>query len=229
MSETTCPACKSENAEDALFCDQCGQNLSKQPGTGAPEEAEYGGCPACGGEVEELANGGGRCRSCGLELAAMPDEPEDAITGVLAQSLTEAIIADMRRGRELESAVADACRRILGAGNANPDAPAPSAPLGRACPVCGESCAAGAARCPKCAVWFAAKHAAGPCPSCGTNVSSDKCACGALLTVPAIAKALEPSVRFLCAKCKQPFVSPPERCPDCGGAMISVGRLRAGL
>jgi len=238
MSETTCPACKSENEDDALFCDQCGQPLPSHAAAN-PKPAEPGdadACPACGGEVEDLSDGSGRCRACGLELVATPDEEDAGADRSVARALSTAIIANVRRGQELEHAVADACRKILDSLGAEPErahesdaSAAPTAPLGRACPVCGADCAGGAERCPECAVWFSARHRPGPCPSCGESADGAKCRCGALLTSPAIAAALEPSVRFLCAKCKTPFVSRPEECPDCGGSLISADRLRASL
>lgn len=238
MSQTTCPACRRENAEDAAYCDQCGQHLS--PPAVSPAAGEEDGapspdaCPACGGKVQDRGDDGGVCLSCGLELVATPDEEDDAEENPVVRALSAAIMAKLRAGMPMEQAVADACRRVL-----RDDGPAPSsapepkpshAAPGHACPVCGAAADAGQARCPECAVWFSARHAPGPCPRCGETADGGRCECGALLTVPEIAAALEPSVRFLCAACKQPYVTRPEKCPDCGGERIlDAGRLRASL
>jgi len=233
MDETICPACKSDNESDAAYCDQCGQPLKSREG--APDAAaESGGCPACGGEVEDLGDGSGRCRACGLELSAAPEAEHDETSGTLAAALTAAILAKVRLGIPIDQAVSESCLKVLRSAGVDAERTAPppaaaAAPLGRACPVCGADCPAGVERCPDCQVWFSARHRSGPCPSCGETADGDKCACGAALTVPAIAATLEPTVKFLCSTCKQPFVSRPEQCPDCGGAMISADRLRASL
>ncbi len=238
MSEKTCPACRRENAEDAAYCDQCGQHLSP-PAAAASEEdgpdaSALDACPACGGKVEDRGDHGGVCLSCGLELVAATDEDDTGEDNPVVRALSTAIIAKLRAGIPMEQAVADACRRVLRDDGPEPTAAADPRPVhtapGRACPVCGGAADAGQARCSECAVWFSARHAPGPCPRCGETADGGRCECGALLTVPEVAAALEPSVRFLCATCKQPYVTRPEKCPDCGGErLLDAGRLRASL
>jgi|GEM_PF-1746061 len=232
MEDRTCPACRSDNEPDASYCDQCGQPLSP-PKSAKGADDEGGGCPACGGEVEDRGGGNGVCRSCGLELSETPEEESEGDhDDSLAGALIAAILAKIRAGKPMDSAVAESCRQVLkSAGAAPAAAPAPGAPktadAPNPCPVCGTSNPPGAERCSECEVWFSSRHRPGECPSCGETASGDKCACGAFLTAPAAAGVLDSSAKFLCSVCKQPFVAAQAACPDCGGSMISADRLRA--
>ena len=55
---------------------------------------------------------------------------------------------------------------------------------------------------------------------------SGTCACGALLTLPALLRCIEPSVRCVCSLCKQPYAVVQQKCPDCGGGMIGAEKLK---
>jgi len=236
MDDKICPACRAANDSDASYCDQCGLAIDANPAEGPFPDGDdgAGGCPACGGPVQDHGDGSGVCRSCGLELAAKDaGAPAAHNAAELAKKLTAAILAKISGGAPHERAVSEACHEVVGGGaraaGAAPAAgavDAPDAPV-RACPVCGAQNAVHADRCAECEVWFAPRHKPGPCPSCGEETSGDRCKCGAALTVDAAAAALEPSVRFLCSVCKQPFVKSLDECPDCGGKLLSADRLRA--
>jgi len=58
-------------------------------------------------------------------------------------------------------------------------------------------------------------------------VTGDKCECGAILTLPKLLQYVEPSVRFVCSRCKAPYSKVQEKCPDCGAGLISADRLKA--
>lgn len=226
MDNPTCPACKAENDEEAVYCDQCGQHLSPAPAAedGAPE----GGCPACGGIVENRGGGKGVCRSCGLELheaeGEAPPPPGDA--GAVGR-LTAAIVKKTGEGLPLEQAVAEGWREAFAAPAAE-GAGAPSEP-GEAqhCPLCGAECPDAAKRCEGCGIWFHGSRTPQACPRCERLVSGDKCECGAILTLPKLLKYVEPSVKFVCSRCKAPYAKQQAKCPDCGGGMISAERLKA--
>lgn len=225
MSVQLCPACRSENRAEALFCDQCGQNL--RPVDPAAEDA--GACPACGGKVRDHGDGSGECESCGLELKAgaeaVPAAAASAPDADAVLDLTNLILKKTAQGVPLEKAVADSCREAFAAAPAA-GAPAAAPAAARPCPVCGVEYQGNAQRCPGCGIWFAALHAPGLCPACGAEAKGAKCACGAILTVPALLDLMEPAVRFLCSKCKQPYAAPRDSCADCGGKLTSASRIR---
>ena len=129
----------------------------------------------------------------------------------------------------LDQAVSESCEEVLG--HLPPESAAPAEGAAAAasvpCPLCGRENAGEAERCAGCGLWFEKRHAPGECPACGRTASGDKCPCGALLTLPALLKLVEPSVRFVCAKCKAPYVASAPSCPDCGGSMVSAERLQA--
>ncbi|MDE2492228.1 MAG: zinc ribbon domain-containing protein [Elusimicrobia bacterium] len=220
MDDLSCPACKADNDEDARYCDQCGQHLVES-------EAAEGGCPACGGTVEDKGEGRGVCAGCGLELVETPAEGRAAAPAPdegFAARLTEAILAKVRGGVPVEQAVPDSCREALAA-----PADGTTAASGKTlpCPVCASENPEEAPRCAACAVWFEARHPAAECPRCGASASGAKCRCGAILTLPALLDLLEPSVKSVCRSCKQPNVSASGACPDCGAELVSAEGLRA--
>ncbi|HXS99831.1 MAG TPA: zinc ribbon domain-containing protein [Elusimicrobiota bacterium] len=230
MDQPVCPACKAENAEDAAFCDQCGQHLN--PPERAPEESPEGGCPACGGIVEDRRGGIGVCRSCGLELHAAEGEPPPRVPAdaATASRLTAAILRGTSAGAPLEQAVAEACREVLGAASPSSGEPSgggPEADELQPCPLCGAECAEDAPRCPGCGIWFHRLRAPQPCPRCERETAAEACECGAILTLPKLLNYLEPRVRAICARCKAPYAVAHAKCPDCGGGMISADRLKA--
>jgi predicted amidophosphoribosyltransferase len=61
---TPCPKCARQNADDALYCDQCRTAVS--PAAPAPVQPDP--CPACGGEVREVPSVLALCAGCGLAL-----------------------------------------------------------------------------------------------------------------------------------------------------------------
>jgi len=113
MDHPICPACKAENDDEAAYCDQCGQPLTEAQ---AAEDAVEGGCPACGGVVDNRGAGLGVCRSCGLELreAAGEAPPAKADAGTV-ERLTKAILEKTGAGIPLEKAVAEGCREVFAA------------------------------------------------------------------------------------------------------------------
>ena len=220
MDLPICPACKAENDENAAYCDQCGQHLIE---TADAEGAAEPGCPACGGVVEHAGEGKGVCKSCGLELheEAVEAPPAKADEGAIAR-LTAAILEKTGAGASLEKAVADACREVF-------SAPAPAAREAgdaQACPLCGAGCPDEARRCGGCGIWFHGSRTHQPCPRCDRMASGDKCACGAILTLTKLLQYVEPSVRFICSRCKAPYSKVHEKCPDCGGALLSADRIK---
>jgi len=58
-------------------------------------------------------------------------------------------------------------------------------------------------------------------------VSGDKCECGAIMTLPKLLEYVEPSVKFVCSRCKAPYAVFQTKCPDCGGGLLSADRLKA--
>lgn len=220
MDHPTCPACKAENDERAVYCDQCGQPLSATAGAAEPAE---GGCPACGGVVESGGGGKGVCRGCGLELAEVAEEAAPAKADAAAvERLTAAILKRVAAGAPLGTAVAEGCREAFSAPAA---APEPGEP--QECPLCGAECPDEAARCGGCGIWFHGFRTPQPCPRCERPVPGDACECGAILTLPKLLRYVEPSVRFVCSRCKAPYAVPRPECPDCGGALLSADRIKA--
>lgn len=65
---TPCPKCSRQNAEDALYCDQCRTAVSPA----APAETHPEPCPACGGVVREAPSVVCLCSDCGLALGEAP-------------------------------------------------------------------------------------------------------------------------------------------------------------
>ena len=220
MDDRLCPACKSENEEDAAYCDQCGQHLAA---AGTPDDAESGGCPACGGVVEDRGDGKGVCAGCGLELTETPTEP--APNGAV-EKLTAAILRRTRAGVSVEQAVVEACRELY-APASEEEAPAPAVPA-KPCPLCGAENPETAARCGGCGIWFRPPRPAEACPRCERPAPpGGKCECGAILTLPKLLEYIEPSVKFVCSGCKQPYAVFRQKCPDCGGGLISAERIKA--
>jgi hypothetical protein len=233
MEDKICPACKAENDDDASYCDQCGQPLT--PPERVPEDAAGdagGACPACGGVVESRGGGKGVCRRCGLELfEAEGEAPPPAADDETVERLTAAILRGTAAGKPLERAVADGCREIFSPSAAASPAPATSAPKPASgplnCPLCGAAGPAAAEQCGACGLWFGEPHGAHACPRCERTVRGGKCECGAILTLPKLLEYVEPSVRFVCSRCKQPYAVSQPKCPDCGGELISAERLKA--
>jgi predicted amidophosphoribosyltransferase len=222
MDQSTCPACKAENDDEAAYCDQCGQPLAAPDAEKASVE---GACPACGGFVENRGGGIGVCASCGLELHETAGEAPNPDAGA-AERLTAAILKKTGAGEPLEKAVAEACREEFAA---PPAAPAAAASEGGShpCPLCGTECADSAPRCVGCGIWFHSLRKPQPCPRCERTVTEDKCECGAILTLPQLLQYIEPSVRFVCTTCKAPYTVAQGKCPDCGGGLVSADRIKA--
>jgi predicted amidophosphoribosyltransferase len=228
MDNPICPACRRENAEDAAFCDQCGQPLKSPQADG--DVPESGGCPACGGRVQSRGDGKGVCQSCGLELFETSDAPAvPKLSGDAVERLIEAILQKTAAGLGLNKAVAEACREIF---PPSVDAPASDAASAgdeksEPCPLCGAAAPLSAPRCTGCGLWFQALRKPQPCPRCERLVAGGKCECGAILTLPALLEYIEPTVKFVCSGCKQPYAVLQSKCPDCGGGLISADRIKA--
>ena len=225
MDTPVCPACHAENEDDASYCDQCGQPLSV-PETLA--KGAEGGCPACGGTVEDRSDGKGVCLSCGLELTETSEEPSPvkADAGTV-ERLAAAILEKTRAGRTVEQAVVEGCREVLSAPSQNPDGKKTGEPA--PCPLCGEDNPVEAARCGSCGLWFQNLRSPQKCPLCERGVLGDgKCECGAILTLPKLLEYVESSVRWICSKCKAPYaLAQTAACPDCGGNLLSADRIKA--
>jgi predicted amidophosphoribosyltransferase len=220
MDQPICPACKAENDEEAVYCDQCGQPFAAPAGA---EEVE-GGCPACGGVVQSRGEGKGVCASCGLELFEAAGEAPSKADAGMAERMTAEILKKTSSGAPLEQAVAEACREAFAAPAAAPEA---SAAGSHPCPLCGIECSEKAPRCVGCGIWFHSLRTPQPCPRCERTTSEDKCACGAILTLPQLLEYIEPSVRFVCTGCKAPYAVFQAKCPDCGGGLLSADRIKA--
>ena len=229
MDQPVCPACKAENDEEAAYCDQCGQHLDPAD---AREAGPEGGCPACGGIVENRGGGLGVCKSCGLELHEAEGEgpTRPSFDAAAAARLTAAILRGTTAGMPLEKAVGEACREVLGSAPASSREPsgggAETDEL-QPCPLCGAECAEDAPRCPGCGIWFHRLRAPQPCPRCEREADGDACECGAILTLPKLIQYLEPRVRSSCSRCKAPYAVAHAKCPDCGAGMIGADRLKA--
>ena len=225
MEQLICPACKAENDEAAVYCDQCGQHFS---GPAESEEGAEGGCPACGGVVENRGGGKGVCRSCGLELFETPGEapPAKADAGAI-ERLTAAILKKSGAGVSLETAVAESCREVFAAPADGPAEKMHEPGRTYPCPLCGAECSEEAPRCVGCGIWFEGFRTPQPCPRCELPVAGDKCECGAIMTLPKLLHYIEPSVRFVCSRCRAPYSKFQEKCPDCGGGLLSADRLKS--
>lgn len=57
-----CPKCSRENADDALYCDQCRTGVSPEVEGASLDEP----CPACGGKVKEVPSTAAMCSDCGI-------------------------------------------------------------------------------------------------------------------------------------------------------------------
>ncbi len=222
MDQPICPACKAENDEEALYCDQCGQPLTA-PAVSA--DGVEGGCPACGGHVVNRGDGKGVCSGCGLELFESAGEAPKA-DAAAAERVTTAILKKTESGTPFEKAVAEACREVFAAPAAAPEAEADHGGT-HPCPLCGAECSEKAPRCVGCGIWFDSLRSPQTCPRCERAVAEDKCACGAIMTLPKLLRYVEPSVRFVCSRCKAPYAVAQAKCPDCGGGLISADRIKA--
>lgn len=223
MKDPICPACKAVNDKEAAYCDQCGQHLR------VAEVLAEGDCPACGGAVEIGADGDGLCSRCGLALVATPDESccagGAAVDAGAPERLTAAILQKTRAGLDIERAVAEACSEVLKTPEP-PHSEPEDAP--RTCPLCAAENPAAALKCAGCGIWFEHLRQPQACPRCERQVPvGGTCACGALLTLPALLRYIEPSVRCVCALCKQPYAVVQSKCPDCGGALLGAEKLKA--
>ena len=77
MSTITCPSCNTSSPAGAVFCDNCGYDLSSvtpvepqpTPPTIATPSAGGGTCPSCG---HENVFGSAFCENCGVQLAQAP-------------------------------------------------------------------------------------------------------------------------------------------------------------
>ena len=222
MEDRICPACKTENDADAAYCDQCGQHLTVAEKT---DDAEQAGCPACGGIVQDRGDGNGVCGECGLELAETPTEL--APDGVV-EKLTAAVLRRANAGIPIQQAVVEACQEIYAPHSEETASAVTATETAHPCPLCGAECPESAARCGGCGLWFHQPRAAESCPRCERPASpSGKCDCGAVLTLPKLLKYIEPSVRFICKQCKQPYTILHPKCPDCDGGLISAERIKA--
>lgn len=226
MDHPICPACKAENADRAVYCDQCGQHLV--PSQRPEESGVEGACPACGGVVMDAGGGRGVCRSCGLELhAAEGEAPVKADSGAV-ERLTAAILRRVASGLPIEKAVAEGCREVLApTGDDTSAAGASSGGELQPCPLCGFECPEEASRCAGCGIWFHHLRSPQACPRCDRQVSGDKCECGAILTLPALLRYIEPAVRCVCSRCKSPYAVVQQKCPDCGAGLLSADRIKA--
>lgn len=227
MDHPNCPACKAVNDDEAVYCDQCGQHLTAPQA--AAEDGGAGGCPACGGAVEDRGEGTGVCRSCGLELHETPGEaPAVTADAGAVERLTAAILRKTGSGVPLERAVSEGCREALSApAAAAPGAAAHEPGETHPCPLCGAECSEEAPRCVGCGIWFHGLRTPQACPRCERMVAGDKCECGAIMTLPKLLQYVEPSVRFVCSRCKGPYSKFQEKCPDCGGGLLSADRIKA--
>ncbi|MDE2511912.1 MAG: zinc ribbon domain-containing protein [Elusimicrobia bacterium] len=220
--EPLCPACKSRNDADAVYCDQCGQPLAAPKPEGGDED---GGCPACGGAVESGGDGKGVCADCGLELVETPAEhTAPAVDAGAVERLTAAILRRTGAGLPVDQAVAEGCREVLGTPAADAGSAAPGEPV--PCPLCGELNADEATRCVGCGIWYGVPRTPQPCPRCERPTAAAKCQCGAILTLPKLLEFIEPSVRFICARCRAPYAVSRPNCADCGGALLSADRIK---
>ncbi len=224
MDNPSCPACHCENEDDASYCDQCGQPLS------VPQSADKvaeGGCPACGGTVEDRNDGIGVCSSCGLELTETFEPPPVKAAAGTVERLTAAILEKTRAGRSVEQAVFEGCREVFETSAPSPAAKKAGEPV--LCPLCGEENLEEAARCRGCGLWFQHLRSPQPCPLCELGVSGDgKCECGAILTLPKLLEYVDASERWICSSCKAPYARVQAgACPDCGGDLLSAERIKA--
>jgi len=178
------------------------------------------------GEVAALATIAAAARERAAARGVIADELAvvDAAVGADRAAIAVATAArDAARGAvaELDHSVAT-LRTIAGYGHARTELID-----GEPCPLCGARTDAGAAQCAACGLWLRETRSAKPCPRCDRAVSGGKCECGAILTLARLMDYVEPSVRFVCRRCKQPYAVFQAKCPDCGGGLLSADRLKA--
>ncbi|MBI5595599.1 MAG: zinc ribbon domain-containing protein [Elusimicrobia bacterium] len=191
---TPCPKCMRQNAEDALYCDQCRTAVSPQAGGSEHEDP----CPACGGTVREVPSVLAVCADCGIALGEggpggqdcrLP-QPEAAAPAPHAQDAAEED------------------------GEKSP------------CPVCGTGNVETALQCGGCRIAFDKPRLPLACPKCEAETMDEKCACGAILTLPRLLGYVDASVKVVCSVCKQLFTVARDSCSDCGGETRPVDGLR---
>jgi DNA-directed RNA polymerase subunit RPC12/RpoP len=228
-----CSKCGRENDDDASFCDQCGAALERvaqesEAAEAASSNDEEGDCPDCGGRVEEVEEGKGVCVRCGAELIAKEGEAAPAAVELSpGQKLSRIIKLKLAAGMPIDFAIDSGCEEFL-ADPANPqgaDAQPAKAEL-VACPVCGQENEKSAARCGGCGIVFKARGITVECPRCMTPSSDGKCSCGAFLTLPKLLEVVDPSVMYVCPRCRQLFNAVTVNCTDCGAAVLLADRLK---
>ncbi|MDE2292310.1 MAG: zinc ribbon domain-containing protein [Elusimicrobia bacterium] len=184
-----CPKCSRENADDALYCDQCRTGVS--PKVEGDVLAEP--CPACGGKVREVPSTAALCDECGIFMG--------------------------------------------GGGGSHGDDPEPEAPASPAaepaadvetetCPVCRASNPVDVPLCGGCRIAFERPPRPIPCPRCGAATRDEKCACGAVMTLPKLAQFVDESIQVVCPVCKQLFTTARGTCSDCGAATVPADDLK---
>ena len=213
-----CPGCQSENDDEAKFCDQCASDLE--------QKAEESFCPDCGGKIEKVDEGKGACMQCGAQFIEKEAEASGEPAAELAPGgeLSRLIRAKLRAGAPLEYAVDASCAEFLAALPAK--AAEPVKAESAACPVCGKENGKNASQCAGCGILFRVTGKLVMCPRCSTAASGDKCSCGAFLTLSKLIEYVEPSVSYVCPRCKQLFSGVATKCSDCGAEVVRAERLK---
>lgn len=196
-----CPKCSRENADDALYCDQCRTAVSEEVEGAVLDQP----CPACGGQLKEVPSAVAMCKDCGIFLGASGhaedhEEPE-------------------AKPKRFVSAAPQP--------QAEPEAEEPEAPVEtEPCPVCDTENAVDAPQCSGCRIAFQRLRRVIPCPKCGEETSDDVCSCGAVMTLPKLLSYVDKSVRMVCTACKTLITAQRDACPDCGGKLRSADALK---
>lgn len=197
-----CPKCPRQNADEALYCDQCRTAVSPTvQGETLPDP-----CPACGGGVREVPTTMAVCGDCGISLGEGGPDGAAPHGGGPAGGDSHGAPAD-HDGRGAEASAE--------AGPASP------------CPVCGTENPARADACSECRIAFGEGRRTLECPKCSERTDEEKCGCGAVLTLTKLLGYVDPSVKVVCTLCKQLYTLDRPACADCGSDTRPADALKA--
>lgn len=197
-----CPKCPRQNSDEALYCDQCRTAVSPK----VSGETLADPCPACGGGVREVPTMMAVCGDCGISLGeGGPDGAAGHVDGP----------AGAGSGRGVPDHEEPGTEPAADAGETSP------------CPVCGTENPARAAACSECRIAFGAGRRMLECPKCSERTDEEKCGCGAVLTLTKLLGYVDPSVKVVCALCKQLYTIDRPTCSDCGSETRPADALKA--
>ncbi len=197
-----CSKCCGENKDDADYCNQCSNPLDKEAETIEDSRAVVEG------------------KDDSLHAA-------ETSTQLSSRKLSQLIQGKLRAGIPLELAVDASCGEFLTEfSNIQNARFQPKKSETWECPVCGNENDLAAIQCDGCGIVFKDTGKTISCPRCSTPCREGKCSCGAFLTLAELVEYVDPSVLYVCPRCKQLFNAVMVKCADCDAELLQATRLK---